>query len=405
MLPSIFTLEGTDPTLPTADLAPLSTIVGNSAVVALGETVHTVGGFYEAKDRVFRYLVEEEGFRAFAFESPWVDADLVAEYVSSGSGDASSAVIDGLFRVWQSEEVLVLVEWMRAWNVDHPDDPVSFFGFDVQQPWYDGPALIAFLGDVLPDEATALVPEIERCNGATDESSAAYYSNPDPGAMTQEDFDACLAALDEVEGLFQSSEAEIVDLSSEDALEFGRIHLVGLRAWQGMTFHFKDDAAVAYEARDEGMADVFLRMKELRNPGGRTALWAHNWHIAARAEDMIDGAYAWAPGARSMGSFLEDELGADYVPIGLLGYQVSMDWPPYNQGEAPLPTDPRDMAVMLHELGHDYLVVDLAFPGATDPFFEPGENYQIYEAQFEPAVLFRGLIFLDGAPAMTPLSW
>jgi erythromycin esterase-like protein len=59
-------------------LEPLKGIIGKASVVGLGESIHTSGGFYRMKHRVFRFLVEKMGFRAFAIESPWIAADQVA---------------------------------------------------------------------------------------------------------------------------------------------------------------------------------------------------------------------------------------------------------------------------------------------------------------------------------------
>src|SRR6187399_1486940 len=62
----VWRLDGTDPELPTADLEPLRALVGRATMVGLGESVHTSGGYYETKHRLFRYMVEKLGFRVLA---------------------------------------------------------------------------------------------------------------------------------------------------------------------------------------------------------------------------------------------------------------------------------------------------------------------------------------------------
>jgi hypothetical protein len=69
--PGLYPLSGFDPNLPLDDLAPLQKIVGNADFVGLSEPFHTNGGAYQMKHRVFRYLVEERGFRVLGFESPF----------------------------------------------------------------------------------------------------------------------------------------------------------------------------------------------------------------------------------------------------------------------------------------------------------------------------------------------
>ena len=152
VLPGIWSLSGNDPGLAAGDLAPLQRIVGNATVVGLGEAVHTSGGFYRMKHRLLRYLVETMGFRAFAIESPWIAADSVAAYVQTCEGTPEDAM-KGLFGVWQSTEVRDMVQWMCEWNRSHrkAKDKVSFFGFDIQQPQDDKPALAAFLARISAD--------------------------------------------------------------------------------------------------------------------------------------------------------------------------------------------------------------------------------------------------------------
>ena len=38
------------------------------------------------------------------------------------------------FWTWDTEEVLALIEWMRAWNADATTRKVKFYGFDMQFP-------------------------------------------------------------------------------------------------------------------------------------------------------------------------------------------------------------------------------------------------------------------------------
>jgi hypothetical protein len=80
------------------DLGRLGDIVGDASWVALGESVHTSGGLYRAKVDAFYYLVEEQGFRAFGFESPWYDARSAQRYVETCEGTPETA-IKGLFPV------------------------------------------------------------------------------------------------------------------------------------------------------------------------------------------------------------------------------------------------------------------------------------------------------------------
>jgi len=402
----IHAVDGIDADLPPDDLAPLGAMTADADVIALGETIHTSGGYYRAKERLIRYLVEEEGVRAVAIESPWVDADEVADYVTDGEGAVEVAVVNGLFMVWAGEAMADLVEWLWTWNDTHPDDPVVFFGFDIQQPWDDGPGLKDFLAAALPPEADVLAERVDRCNGAAYGGATEYYSDPDATVVDEEDHGACLEVLDELAIRFDDEEDALVAATSAEALAYGWIHLIGLRSWEGEIYLYTSDVVGSYAARDEGMADVFLRMWELRAPGERVALWAHNWHIAAHTEAMVSSSVP----AANMGGHLDDVLGDAYAPIGLLAYDVSINWPGVMTGALNPPATDDNVATLLHELGHEYLLVDLAFPGADEPFLIPGEAYRIGTAQsgadtLVPAEHYRGLFYLDESHAMEGLGW
>src|ERR1700733_14445696 len=73
---NIYTYSGVDPQAITddSDLAPIDKIIGKSTTVALGEGVHTSGGFHELKFRLIPHLVEPKGFRVPTMETPRITA-------------------------------------------------------------------------------------------------------------------------------------------------------------------------------------------------------------------------------------------------------------------------------------------------------------------------------------------
>ncbi len=411
----IHELKGIEPDLPYDDLMPLKDILGDTPLVGMGESIHTSEGYYKTKHRLFRFLVEEMGFRAFSIESPWDDAKLVGNYVATGEGDALTAVTTGLFSVWASQSMLEMVEWMRAWNVQHPDDPVAFFGFDIQQPWDDGKPLMDFLTQNASDQAANLNAQITRCDGATSTSATDYWSNiQDTNGdgipeIADEDFQACTAGLDATETYLNDHKSEIIGQTSDEAFELALVHLVGLRAWELQIYYFYSDVIQSYEGRDQGMAYVLLKFRDLYYPGKKIAVWAHDWHLAMHA-DRIRNCSLGNQGSRSMGTFLKTSVGDAYQPIGLVGYEVSINWPPTYVGPWPwpVPTDPQCVEVMLHGMGKAYLLVDLAFPGAPEPFLAQGVEHMLNHEYFSlmvPADQYRALIFLDQSPAMESLLW
>ncbi len=398
--PGIFRVEGLDPELPVDDLAAFRNLVGDAEVVALGESVHTSGGYYQAKHRLFRFLVEELGFRAFAFETPWADAELMKNYVDTCEGSSLNAVLNGLFAVWWSQSVLQMAEWMCAYNQANPDDPVTFWGFDVQQPWDDGPLLVSYVEEAVPT-ANEFVTGLLRCNGASNTSPADYYSDPDATVVDEADHAACVEALHGVQSYFDDHEADLVADTSAEALAWGRLSLVSLRAWEHQThYRYRGDQELSGNARDQGMAQVFQAMKQLRNPDDRVAIWAHNWHIAYQSDEM-NPVYGL-----SMGSHLKQALGDDYFAVGLVGYEVYIKWSGVGSGLLPPPDDPSNVEYRLHyELGHAYLLVDLSFTGVDEPFLDSGRQYVVGGHEAVPADQYGALFYLDVSPPRDLNLW
>jgi hypothetical protein len=109
-----------------------------------------------------------------------------------------------------------------------------------------------------------------------------------------------------------------------------------------------------------------------------------------------------------MGTLLRQEMGDDYRAIGLVGYEISTNWPDaIGVGALDPPTAEDNVQVMLHELERDLLLVDLE---ATD-FFEPDVVYEFgamsswYIGFIVPVQQYAGLVYLDESPMMDALMW
>src|SRR5262245_45670871 len=116
------------------DLAGLENVIGDARIVALGEPTHGTHEAFQMKHRLLEYLVERHGFSIFSIEANMPEADALDAYVNGGEGDPRQ-LIAGYGWTGDTEEFLAMVEWMRAWNVAHPERPrLRFTGFDMQTP-------------------------------------------------------------------------------------------------------------------------------------------------------------------------------------------------------------------------------------------------------------------------------
>jgi len=109
-------------------------------LLGLGEAMHFVTELGEARNEIFRHLVEHEGFRAFAIESDCLKGLLVDAYVTTGAGDLDQVMEHGFshgFGAFPANRELV--RWMREHNRRHGTG-LRFFGFDGPlEYWADSP--------------------------------------------------------------------------------------------------------------------------------------------------------------------------------------------------------------------------------------------------------------------------
>jgi len=393
--PGVYRIDGFDPGLPLGDLEPLRNIVGSARVVGLGESVHTSGGFYQLKHRVFRFLVEEMGFRVFGFETPWFNAEPAAAYVQTCQGDLS-AVIEGLSRPWRSTEVRDLLQWMCEWNQSHsnPHDRLYFYGFDNQrQAQGNGDGLIAYLERIGFGSDHSWIQGIRACDGVVD---TFWPSRP----LTADRYEQCQSALSSVAGYFDQNEKALIKRTSKEDLAWARIHLVGQRAWQEQLFFASSDFLRSYSARERGMAYVAQAIRGLRFPNERVAIWGHNGHVM---HDAIP--YVGIPG---MGNYLSEELGNHYVAVALTASEVYVDWVPAGycglKGGLTVPGSLQVEDVLRHP-GEEALLVDLDPRGSHPSSLDPNAVYGLADGAFVLKGGFDALFYLRTTPAMHPLAW
>ncbi|QNA92604.1 erythromycin esterase family protein [Microbacterium sp. Se63.02b] len=150
-------LAGEDPEdVSDTALAPVLDIIGDSRVVALGESMHRTHEFPAWRRRLFRFLVENAGFSAMVIESGFPEGALVDRWVSSGTGSLRRALTEGItYHFGKCQEALDLVVWMREHNATAVA-PLHFYGMDI------------------PDSAASPLPALTTVADALDGMDPAY---------------------------------------------------------------------------------------------------------------------------------------------------------------------------------------------------------------------------------------
>ena len=117
-------------------------------LVGLGEATHGSAEFQEIKLDVFKKLVKDYGFTAFALEADYGDCLAANAYIQGGEGDAREIVNNMKFAMYHTGEMADILEWMRDYNqAVNENKRLRFYGFDMQNPDMTVPYLLDFMAE------------------------------------------------------------------------------------------------------------------------------------------------------------------------------------------------------------------------------------------------------------------
>jgi len=267
------------------DLAPLETAIGPARLVAMGEATHGTSEFFSLKDRIFRLLATKMGFTVLAMETPWISGLAIDKYVTTGQGGARNALSDS-FAVWNNQEVLDLIEWMRAYNLTRGDrPPLRFVGIDMQEnPATLSAMILKFVKAVRPADLSLASSQL-----------ACLQSRGDTTA-------GCVRAIAGVESMV-ADEAKGATLPRNDILQAEHAATVARELAQ---MNGEPEPIDQVNSRDHSMARNLEWFATTAFPRAKIAVWAHDGHtMTSNSDTMIP-----------MGTYLRTRYGQNYYAIG-----------------------------------------------------------------------------------------
>lgn len=282
--------------------------VGNSSIVALGEATHGTAEFFTLKKQLLQAAVYEMGFRVFALEDNQLAVEEINNFVLTGNGSAVESM-RGLFDVWYRTEMLDLVNWVRSYNESHPIDPVYFVGFDMQEVNRPVDKLIAWL----QKNDTLLYKTYKDQLIEIKQYGATAYLATDSTKLGWMQFSRSI--FSELVERSQWALAHASDQTDSMNIRWGA-------QYAKLIQQFCENSYKGYWAiyRDEAMAANITWLRELRFPGKKMIIWAHDVHISRG--DHPNPLYNLNL-SRSMGGFLSRYYREDYKAYSLSTYQGS----------------------------------------------------------------------------------
>lgn len=273
--------------------------IANKKIIALGEATHGTAEFFNAKHRIFKYLVENHNFKIFAFEADFGESLLINDAVQRGASNEIEELMKTKmhFWTWRTEEVKNLLVWMCNYNLDKSEEEkVQYMGVDCQYNTYHPGMLKDYLkitGAPFYSSAEVILNEAET---ATEAGFASY---------SMETFANYLQRIDALRDSIANHENELIEVSSEKEFKLNVRILEVIRQVSEVSYS-QGDYSINY--RDQYMAENTAWLNEYFD-GKKIVLWAHNGHIANNPN------YG---GSGSVGYHLTQDFANDYTTIGFL---------------------------------------------------------------------------------------
>jgi erythromycin esterase len=226
-----------------------------------------------------------DDFRTVAFEAPFPEFNRLNDYILGGEGDPRAILLGNRelgYWMWATEEVVDLVEWMRAYNANRGDKPpLEITGFDVADPKGSADLVLAYLNSADPVAAA--------------NASATYTA-----CVPQFSLSDCQSRLNAVRDDLQNREDDLASRSSQRAFDVALQAASIVAAWPTQPNPY-------FAWRDDNMATNVERLQERRSSNGRIILWGHQEHLGKTIN---------LQGSKPTGAFLAEHYGANYFVVG-----------------------------------------------------------------------------------------
>lgn len=310
---SAIPLRTTEPGDSDADLASLKQIAANASIVGLGEATHGTHEFYNMKARLAEFLMSKMGFTTFVMENDWGSSELIDAYINGKSDDVTSAMSQGLFQSWQTQEYRSLLEWMRAYNASSAHTTkIHFLGMDFQDlSQSDFAAVEKYLQKVDPERVAyvqSLYAPILAMNESFSSDTFIQLS-----ASTKQTYQK---QAQQVYTLLQANQQSYINRSSAQSFAFALQNARIITQFATYyNYQTQAEALARYYQRDTFMAENVAWIHDHQaGKHPKMIVWAHDVHIAN------DTSYGTADG-RNMGAELRARYKAGYLAIGTTLYQ------------------------------------------------------------------------------------
>lgn len=338
------------------DYDPLLKLIGDSALVLIGEASHGTHEFYRERAQITKRLIKEKNFNAVAVEADWPDAYRVNRYVRGTSNDEEAIDALGGFRrfpawMWRNADVLDFIGWLRSFNEDLPAQSarVGFYGLDLYSLHTSIEAVLTYLDKIDP-VAARRARQRYACfdHFGKDEQAYGYATGMGFADPCEEEVVSQLVELHRSAADYARRDGRIAADDYFYAEQNARLIMNAERYYRSM---FRGRVS-SWNLRDKHMAETLeALMGHLgsQNSQSKIVVWAHNSHLGdARATQMGQ------QGEWNVGQLVRERHGRNAVLIGLTTYSgtvtAASNWDGPGERKHVRPALPLSYESLFHEV-------------------------------------------------------
>ena len=279
-----------------SDLKPLKKILKDVTVIGLGEATHGTREFFQMKHRLVKFLVTEMNFTSFILECSYAGCQPINEYILTGEGDRNALLTSQGYMVYDTEEFLAMLDWMKAYNQRVPDKKkIKFYGMDIGMNAIGREKVLDFIRKYVP-EKVSVTDSIFRILASEEERF--------PSRLNESTLKRAFIPVHALTSFFTTNKEWLVSASSPN--EWEKVYKYSQVMEQFLLANIKDTTfslSPPMLTRSQYMGQNVLYFLDKEPVGTKFMVWAHNGHIAH-------------PGLTNVGGRLKERLGDKYFALG-----------------------------------------------------------------------------------------
>ncbi|MDP5158068.1 MAG: erythromycin esterase family protein [Flaviramulus sp.] len=371
------------------DFSAIKKAIGDKQIVALGESTHGSGTFYNLKSELVRYLHKDMGFKVLAMESGLGDTFLAYENIDTlSSKQLRNFSVFGNFR---ANEANGLFDYLKSQS--NTKWPLQYVGYDTQASseflFTKLKIILKEFDKELSDSLSTRMFSYQRSYGfGSNNDSINYLKHRDIFVETSNTARRYLEKYkDSIISKHKLNKTSYQVMVRSLSMFSASYNLSYADRWEG------------FGIRDSLMVENLKWLLKEVYPNKKVIIWAHNGHVEKGA---MENGYM-----KTMGQFLKEQHPKDYYTIGLfansgVSYQF---WT-----KSTIPIEPTDSTFIEHRLissGKNTPFLDLSRHVKTNNNGWIFESIQAFELEnggiirFVPAKRFDAYIVVKESNAPT----